>query len=231
MAIDTSELCKTFNKWAETYDDSITMAKWGFEHYHDGIIWLCNQLSDKNQYSRVIDLGCGTGIFAMMLQQIAPSIEFIGVDVSNKMLEIAKTKTPRSIFVQTDFRNLNRWKKYLDIKYNCAVVSSYSLHHITDKEKIDLINGIFNMNKRNDLLFLIVDYAFICNSERNLLLEEQIKLGNYHIKEEIEKEYYADLDNLKSNLSKNLHISFERNGIWDWRIAIQQNPELGTTNP
>lgn len=224
MAIDTSELCKTFDKWAETYDDSIAMAEWGFEHYHDGIIWLCNQLHNKNRYVRVIDLGCGTGVFAKMLQRIAPSIEYIGIDISNKMLNIAKRKSPKSTFLQTDFRDFDRWKIYLDNEYNCAVVSSYSLHHINDKEKIDLINNIFTASKRYDFFF-IVDYAFINNSERNLLLEEEIKLGNYHIKKEIETEYYADLSILKSTLSKSfLDVSFERNGVWDWRITIQRYP-------
>ncbi|MBI2938363.1 MAG: class I SAM-dependent methyltransferase [Thaumarchaeota archaeon] len=221
MAIDTSKLCKTFNKWAETYDDSIAMADWGFDHYHDGIIWLCNQIH-KSRCTKVIDLGCGTGVFAGMLQRIAPSIEYIGIDISNKMLNIAKRKSPNSTFVQTDFRHLDRWKTYLDNEYNCAVVSSYSFHHINDKEKIYLINNIFTKSKRHDLLFFIVDYAFINNSERSLLLEEQIKLGNYHIKKEIETEYYADLSSLKSALSKNLDISFERNGVWDWRITVQR---------
>ncbi len=132
-------------------------------------------------------------------------------------------KSQKSIFVKTDYRCLDRWEIYLDNEYNYIVVSSYSLHHINDKEKTDLINSIFTVSKRQNFLFIIVDFAFVNYSERNFLLEEQVKLENYHIKKEIETEYYADLSVIKNTLSKsNLDFSFERNGIWDWRIIVQR---------
>lgn len=223
MAIGTSTLVEIFDKWAETYDSSIAIAEWGFEQYYDGIIWLCSQLLNKSQHTRVIDLGCGTGVLAEMLQRTTPSINYVGIDFSNKMLNIAKRKSPKSVFVKTDYRHFDRWKIYLNNEYNCVVVSSYSLHHISDKEKIDLINNIFTASKKHAFYFYIVDFAFLDNFERNLLLEEQIKLGKYHIKKEIETEYYADLSTIKNTLSKsNLDFSFERNGMWDWRITVQR---------
>ena len=43
----------------------------------------------------ILDLGCGTGILCQLLE--SPSIEMFGLDFSEQMLKIAKTRCPQCI--------------------------------------------------------------------------------------------------------------------------------------
>src|ERR1700753_1688691 len=55
--------------------------------------------------SRVLDLGCGSGIpTARVLTERGHSV--VGVDVSEKMLELARQQVPEAEFRQTDMRTL-----------------------------------------------------------------------------------------------------------------------------
>jgi len=41
----------------------------------------------------VLDLGCGTGTLAIMVKQMQPSAEVVGLDVDPEMLKVAKYKS------------------------------------------------------------------------------------------------------------------------------------------
>lgn len=53
-----------------------------------------------NNYSHLLDLGCGTGNYTAALQQVAERV--IGIDTSIGMLERARAKLPGIQFVQGD---------------------------------------------------------------------------------------------------------------------------------
>jgi SAM-dependent methyltransferase len=223
MGVDSSKLVRLFDSWAETFDSDIAVSEWGFEGYNDGIEWVRRQLEYETRCDKVIDLGCGTGTLAERLRQSTVPIEYLGIDICPKMIQIAGAKSPTSSFIQTDIRDFSNWESCLETPGNCTVVSTYCLHHLDDEEKIGLIRRIFSANKKQDLRILIVDYAFLNSAERDRILHEQIMSGNYHIKEEVESEYYADLDFIKNALViDGLELSFEKNGIWDWRISVQR---------
>ncbi len=221
--MDISTIISSFNKWANSYDADIATANWGFEYYSNAIDWICYQLVHNIKSDRIIDLGCGTGIVAERLEQLKSQTEYIGIDLSPSMLNIAKNKIPTSTFIEADIRDYDKWIKYLDPRLNCTVISTYALHHINDEEKIKLLKHIFSVAKRRDFLFVVVDYAFFDSSERIKIFDEQNKLFNFHIMKEIESEYYANLSYLRSALSQNrINLSFEKNGVWDWRYFLCQ---------
>jgi SAM-dependent methyltransferase len=222
--MDTDSLIRLFDNWADSYDADVVAARWGFEHYSDALKWICRQLVSNLRSDRVIDLGCGTGILAEQLQKVQPSIEYIGIDISPKMLKIASKKCPTVSFIQADMRECRTWAKYLEPERFCTVVSAYALHHINDTEKIRLIKYLFTASKHLDFRFVIVDYAFLNIYERKYILREQRSIGNLHVTEEIESEYYADLSVLRNALSQyNIDLSLEKNGLWDWRILCEVN--------
>ena len=76
---------------------------------------------------RVLDLGCGNGRFQEFLKD--KGVDYIGVDPSEKLIEIAKKKYPRQKFLSADALRLPFSDSYFDKVYSIAV-----LHHIPSDE-------------------------------------------------------------------------------------------------
>ena len=61
----------------------------------------------KPNAKNVLELGCGTG---SILERLQDAYEVYGLDISGKMLSVARKKVPRSkLFRQDDGRLSNRW--------------------------------------------------------------------------------------------------------------------------
>jgi len=220
--MDLNSTIRMFNNWADSYDTDVAEGGWGFEFYSDAIEWICSQITSKHHTDRIIDLGCGTGIVAKQLLKYNPYIEYIGIDISERMLEVAKDKCPKSFFIRADMRQHLSWVNYLEPSLHCTVISTYALHHINDSEKIELIKYLFETSKRMDLRLVIVDYAFFDMCERKRVLHEQTKKGNFNIVNEIKSEHYANLSFIANILSQNnINFTLQKNGFWDWRILCE----------
>jgi tRNA (uracil-5-)-methyltransferase TRM9 len=76
---------------------------------------------------KILDLGCGNGRWFKLFQK--KKVDYIGVDFSEKLIEIAKRNCPRAKFQTADVFNLPFPSDYFDKVYNIAV-----LHHIPSKE-------------------------------------------------------------------------------------------------
>jgi SAM-dependent methyltransferase len=99
------------------------------------ILKLLNK--DKQKQKTIIDLGCGSGLLAKILTENNYSV--IGVDISEQMLEIAKFKAPKAIFINTSLFSFDFPKS--DIV--CAI--GESINYLFDNENnFQLINSLFN---------------------------------------------------------------------------------------
>ncbi len=76
---------------------------------------------------KILDLGCGNGRFFELLED--KDVNYIGVDFSEKLIEIAKKKYPKVKFQVADALDLPFPNNYFDKIYSIAV-----LHHIPSKE-------------------------------------------------------------------------------------------------
>jgi len=88
-----------------------------------------------------VDLGTGTGLFCSRFLQAFPMSTVVAVDGAAAMLELAKTRlgalSEKVRFVSGDFRSFAELLPGLqDID---IVFSSYALHHLTSKEKENVI--------------------------------------------------------------------------------------------
>ncbi len=118
---------------------------------------------------RILDEGCGNGRALEMMKDL--KVEYIGIDFSEKLLEIARKKYPDFKFVKGNIVNLPFPDNYFDIVFSIAV-----LHHIPSEElrekmisevkrvlkprgKFILSVWDFRSNKR--LVFLILKYSFL----------------------------------------------------------------------
>ena len=83
---------------------------------------LCPDLEGK----AVLDLGCGCGEHCAEYQRRGAS-KIIGVDISEKMLSVAKAEHPEISFIRGDMSDLS----FIDGRFD-AVFSSLAVHYIED---------------------------------------------------------------------------------------------------
>lgn len=91
------EVRKEYDAEAHSYDE-----KWG--HYVEATVgetWERMKSFVRNdQEFSVLDVGCGTGaLFHRMSQEKIQDVTMIGVDISEGMLAVARTKAPQARFV------------------------------------------------------------------------------------------------------------------------------------
>ena len=71
--------------------------------YRRELVLRALALRDAPRPVRVLDLGCGSGEFAMHLLRARPDIEVLGLDVSKTGIELARRKVPQGHFRDQDF--------------------------------------------------------------------------------------------------------------------------------
>ena len=134
----------------KTHQDYDTIA----EHFSKTRSFVWEELKSLSQYSfeaeRVLDLGCGNGRLLEIFKD--KSIDYIGVDSSEKLIEIAKRKYPKAKFQKGDALNLPFPANYFDKIYSIAV-----LHHIPSvKFRLRFLREAKRVLKPEGLLILTV---------------------------------------------------------------------------
>ncbi|GAC1450646.1 MAG: hypothetical protein NVSMB9_35210 [Isosphaeraceae bacterium] len=85
MAYDKQQATREFNHWSESYDRSIL--QWLlFGPSHRVLIRRIRSVAG-NRPIRILDVGCGTGVFAARLRQALPQARVWGVDLVSDMLK------------------------------------------------------------------------------------------------------------------------------------------------
>lgn len=143
--------------------DSKTLSRQAFDHQASGYDLDKNGLHARNQYqtvlaeisnytfSHLLDVGCGTGELLKYLISKYPSIRFYGVDISEKMLEVAQSKLTESVnLLLGDAENLPFDNDVFDF-----VICNDSFHHYPNPQK-----AIFEFHRvlQNKGILLISDY-------------------------------------------------------------------------
>lgn len=78
--------------------------------------------------ARLLDLGCGSGIFTQLLQ--ARGYDCIGLDLSQKLLQLGKQETPAIHYVQADVEALPFASSSVDF-----VILSCLVHHLPNPQR------------------------------------------------------------------------------------------------
>lgn len=112
--IDKRIIEENFSKHARDYDQ------------HSRVQNLCASILIKevntNSFSSILDIGCGTGNYTKLLTNKFPQAKIKAVDISAKMIEIAKEKLGESKveFIVADAENLNLEEKFDFISSNAS---------------------------------------------------------------------------------------------------------------
>lgn len=115
-----TRVANNFSSFADTYDGVCALQ-------NDVAKKLAELLPDKAQ--KILEIGCGTGIFTRYLVEKYPKSEIISSDISTEMLSITKKKYPKITTVELD-ANAPKINEKFDL-----IVSSMTLHWLEDLEK------------------------------------------------------------------------------------------------
>ncbi|MCH5323808.1 MAG: class I SAM-dependent methyltransferase [Eubacterium sp.] len=147
-----------FDLWADGYDKTVGLSdeenSYPFAGYKE-ILSKIYQTVLKKGKSVVLDIGFGTGTLTQKLYE--QGCEVWGQDFSSRMIELASAKMPNAHLFQGDFSQ-GLVEPLLQNSYD-YIIATYSLHHLTDENKIALIQSLTSLLKENGVI-LIGDVAF-----------------------------------------------------------------------
>jgi tRNA (cmo5U34)-methyltransferase len=141
MDMGTSENVKAvFDKYAAQYNQSRRKLIPCFDDFYRIAVEIIPFKKEKT--IKVLDLGAGTGLFSFFVASVYENAEFLLVDVSENMLDQANSNLsnfPHKFdYLAADYSVFKYGQKF-DV-----VISALSIHHLTEPQKIELFQNIFN---------------------------------------------------------------------------------------
>lgn len=155
-----------FDLWADGYDKSVGLSDeantYPFAGYK-AVLGRIFQEVTQCEKPDVLDIGFGTGTLTTRLYQ--RGCEIWGQDFSKEMLRIAAEKMPKARLFRGDFSE-GLVPQLARMRYD-FIIATYSLHHLTDAQKVSLLHTLCGCLKPGGKI-LIGDVAF----ETRAALEE-----------------------------------------------------------
>jgi len=168
---------------------------------YDADFQFYDSLLRANNCQRILEIGCGSGMLARRF--LANRYDYLGLDLHNEMLEIARREVKSDRFIQCDMRNIS-----FDQQFDAALITGRSIAYVIEnKDIIDTLSGIHKSLKDNGLLvFGVFDANKIFDDLNDF--EQNIEHGNKTIRR---------ISQLKKNL--------ETGWTYDWsaRYIIEQD--------
>ena len=149
---------KGFDLWADDYDKSVGLSDddgtYPFAGYKTVLNTIYNRVLHASAKT-VLDIGFGTGTLTSKLYE--HGCEIYGQDFSERMIALAQEKMPKARLYPGDFSH-GLVTPLTHRKYD-AIIATYSLHHLTDSQKITFLEGL-RMLLNEDGCIYIGDVAF-----------------------------------------------------------------------
>ncbi|MBN1872199.1 MAG: methyltransferase domain-containing protein [Candidatus Omnitrophica bacterium] len=139
-----------FNEWSKKYDRSI-LQHLVFRNSHDMFI---RHINSEKRPLKILDVGCGTGEFAMKLKGGRQDIQMFGIDISPEMIGIARKKSKSQSgfdFRVGDVENLPYENNTFDY-----ITCAHSFHHYPNKSKA--VRQMFRVLKDDGHIMIIDGY-------------------------------------------------------------------------
>ena len=145
---------KLYSKLANVYHE---MYQTKF-NYKKEFIFL-RKILDQHKCKSVIEMGCGTGMLASYF--LKSGFSYQGLDLSKRMLAIAKKVAPKANFLVCDMRNIK-----INKKFDAAIISGRTFTYM--RENKDIMKSIKSINKalknKGLLIFDNFDANYIFNN-------------------------------------------------------------------
>lgn len=117
----------------------------------------------------ILDLGCGHGRDCKYFEDNGFNV--MGIDLSRKMLKVARSVCEYTQLIHTDIRNINQLNCKFDGIWACA-----SLYHLKKKDFIKLIDDIYNILNENGVLFIAIKQGI----GEKIIYKEDLKVSKFY---------------------------------------------------
>ncbi|NMN36377.1 class I SAM-dependent DNA methyltransferase [Pedobacter sp. SG918] len=134
---------EAFNKSAKIYQEKfmdVSLYTEAFKVFFDNI-------SANN--ASILDIACGPGNITKFLLDKKPDYRILGIDLSSKMLKLAKINNPKAQFQLMDCREIDT----IGAKFN-GITCGFCLPYLTQQEAINLIANVSKLLKPNGVFYL-----------------------------------------------------------------------------
>lgn len=156
--------------------------------YSELLDWVAAKVQARVP-GRVLELGSGTGNLTIRLPHVK---ELTCVDISTQMQRIAQDKLTASPHISYVAADILEFFDQLDNKFD-AVVSTYTIHHLTAAEKQLLFEKIEHALAVGGLA-LFGDLMFENREKRATYLANCRRSGQEQLAQDIEDEFFWDVE-------------------------------------
>ena len=190
-----------FDLWADNYDQTVQLSEEKNEYPFAGYKVILNNIFNEvmaKMSATVLDIGIGTGVLAKKLYD--NNHQITGVDFSEKMLENTQLKMLNAQLINWDIGE--GVPEALPESTYDFIISTYTLHHLTDAQKVQFIKDLSTYLKPNGQI-LIGDISF----------ETQAHLQACKVKNSShwdDDEFYFVFDEFTSTISDLFQIDYEQ---------------------
>lgn len=122
-----------------------------FDVFLRGIQRRVAKIAARHKCRCIVDLGCGTGSQCVLLHN--KKFNVTGIDLSSKMLEIARKKNAEISFLQRDITSTG----FPDSDFDCAIIS-FVLHMNSKETERKILDEAKRIVSRNGII-IITDYS------------------------------------------------------------------------
>ena len=125
------------------------------------LLAILEKLPQDLKGTRILDAGCGTGVLSRMLDE--RGAEVVGVDISDKLIEVAKNRSRSNSKIEYFSGDMNE-ESFGNFDYIIAMDSL--IHYSTD----DVISSLVDFSKRANIsvLFTIIPSTFVLRTKLHL---------------------------------------------------------------
>lgn len=212
------EFLEIFEKWADSYDDSLTNNK-EYEAVFHKYDYILNMVADRSA-GHVVEFGPGTGNLTVKL--IEKGLTVTAIEPSPAMRKLALEKiSGKATIIDGDFLHFK-----LDHQPD-TFVSTYAFHHLTDQEKEEAIKQYSNLLPLGGKI-VFADTLYVTKDAYYEAIKNAKEKGQLHLAEDLQREYYTTIPILTDILKKNgFSTHFEKMNDFVWLLEGEKISERG----
>lgn len=113
------ELLDFFDRHLKDFGDTPQAVRWtpeGQLRRYETLLQISGDISQKT----ILDFGCGKGDFYGFLKGRGIQTDYCGIDINNRLIELAVHKYPEAEFIATDIDEV-RFEREFDVVFVCGV--------------------------------------------------------------------------------------------------------------
>ncbi|MCT4552883.1 MAG: class I SAM-dependent methyltransferase [Alphaproteobacteria bacterium] len=135
--MDKEKIISTYNSIATDYEKA----------FSEPSLYISDFLKFLSPGDKILDLGCGPGHNSIYLSSLG--FEVVGVDLSDKMLELARNKNSKATFIKKDLSNLDFEENSFD-----HVIAAYSICYLPKDEVLSCLKNLSGIMKTSGIAFI-----------------------------------------------------------------------------